>query len=76
MGSDLPRGVHLTHGFYTAKKKVSSTSLYFESLPYHIGSDDLIDFEDLEKIALRFKPKLIICGASAYPREIYYARFR
>ena len=76
MGLDLPSGGHLTHGFYTAKKKVSATSLYFESLPYHIGPDDLIDFDDLEKTALRFKPKLIICGASAYPREIDYPRFR
>lgn len=76
MGLDLPSGGHLTHGFYTTKKKISATSIFFESLPYYIGSNDLIDFDDLEKTAKRFQPKLIICGASAYPRNIDYSRFR
>jgi glycine hydroxymethyltransferase len=76
MGLDLPSGGHLTHGFYTAKKRISATSIFFESFPYTIGPDDLIDYEELEKNAIRYKPRMIICGASAYPREIDYKRFR
>jgi len=77
MGLDLPSGGHLTHGFQTAKKKISATSVFFESMPYQVDSETgLIDYEQLEKNAELFRPKLIICGASAYARDFDYERFR
>jgi len=83
MGLDLPSGGHLTHGFYTYSKKentrkaVSATSVYFESLPYKVDPvSGLIDFEQLARDAALFKPAMIICGGSAYPREWDYAKFR
>ena len=76
MGLDLPSGGHLTHGFYNGNKKVSATSIYFESLPYEIDKDTgLIDYEELEKRALLFRPKCIIAGGSAYPRDWDYEKF-
>lgn len=83
MGLDLPSGGHLTHGFYTYDKTkntrvaVSATSVYFESLPYRVNqTTGIIDYDSLDAQANLFKPALLICGGSAYPREWDYARFR
>jgi glycine hydroxymethyltransferase len=77
MGLDLPSGGHLTHGYQTTKRKVSATSVYFESMPYRVNSrTGLLDYDDLATLASAFKPKLIIAGASAYPRDWDYARMR
>jgi len=83
MGLDLPSGGHLTHGFYTYSKKektrkaVSATSVYFESLPYQVDPiSGLVMHEQLARDASLFKPAMIICGGSAYPREWDYAKFR
>ena len=78
MGLDSPSGGHLSHGYYTSSgKKVSAASIFFENLPYKVNPDTgFIDYEKLEEKALDFRPKILICGGSAYPREWDYARFR
>lgn len=76
MGLDLPSGGHLTHGFMTAKRRVSGSSVYYESVPYTVTAEGLIDYDGLELLAEAVKPRLIICGASAYSRDFDYERFR
>ena len=77
MGLDLPDGGHLTHGYYTEKKKVSATSIFFESMPYKVNQETgLIDYDALAANVKLFKPKLIIAGVSCYPRHLDYKRFR
>ncbi|XP_050134721.1 serine hydroxymethyltransferase 3, chloroplastic-like isoform X2 [Malus sylvestris] len=77
MGLDLSHGGHLSHGFMTPKRRVSGTSIYFESMSYRLNeSTGLVDYDKLEEMADRFKPKLIIAGASAYPRDFDYPRMR
>lgn len=75
MGLDLPSGGHLTHGFMTAKKRISGTSVYYESIPYRVNENGIIDYDGLERLAEVVKPRLIICGASAYSRDLDYERF-
>jgi glycine hydroxymethyltransferase len=77
MGLSLAHGGHLTHGHFTDTKKISASSLYFESKPYFVNEETgLIDYEALEKSAEEFKPGMIICGASGYPRDFDYKRLR
>jgi len=77
MGLGLPDGGHLTHGYYTAKKKMTASSIYFQSFPYGIhGETNLVNYDSLTAQARLFKPKLIICGASAYPRDWDYGKLQ
>lgn len=77
MGLALAHGGHLTHGHKSETKKLNASSIYFESQNYYVDAETLlIDYDRLEKEALEFKPKLLICGASGYPRDFDYKRFR
>lgn len=69
-GMNLLDGGHLTHGW-----KVSATAKYFESHPYHVLPEGIVDYAELEAIAREHKPKLIWCGATAYPRVIEWEKF-
>ncbi|KAG1049402.1 hypothetical protein G6F42_029035 [Rhizopus arrhizus] len=77
MGLDLPHGGHLSHGYQIPNKKISQVSAYFETLPYRLDeSTGRIDYDALEKNAILYRPKVIVAGASAYARNIDYARMR
>jgi glycine hydroxymethyltransferase len=72
MGMNLSQGGHLTHG-----SPVSVSGKWFDIVSYGVREDtQMIDYDELEAIAKKEKPKLIIAGASAYPRKIDFARFR
>ena len=72
MGLDLSHGGHLTHG-----SKVSFSGQIYNSTTFKVKEDTgLVDFDDMLKKAKEFKPKIIICGASAYPRTIEFEKFR
>lgn len=71
MGMNLDHGGHLTHG-----SPVNFSGLYFNIVPYGVNDEGYIDYDELERIAVESKPKLIVAGASAYAREIDFKRFR
>jgi glycine hydroxymethyltransferase len=71
MGLSLPHGGHLTHGW-----KVSVTSKIFNSVPYTVDPDTgRFDYDQIEELAKKHRPKIIISGATAYPREIDFEIF-
>lgn len=70
MGLSLAFGGHLTHG-----SPVSFSGKYFKTIPYELDKNGFLDYESIEKLALKEKPKLIICGFTAYPRTIDFKRF-
>jgi glycine hydroxymethyltransferase len=72
LAMDLPHGGHLTHG-----SKVNFSGKWFHHVGYKVAPDtELIDYDEVRDLALAHRPKLVICGATAYPRLIDFARFR
>lgn len=71
LGMDLSHGGHLTHG-----SKVSSSGKTYSSFFYGVELDGRINYDKVREIAHIVKPKMIICGASAYPRELDFTKFR
>lgn len=72
LGMSLAHGGHLTHG-----SPVNYSGKYFNIVPYGLADDtETIDYDEVERLALTHKPKLILAGASAYPRVIDFKRFR
>ena len=71
MGQALDQGGHLTHG-----SPVNFSGKLYNIVPYDLTPEGYIDYGNLEKLAIEHKPKMIIAGASAYPREIDFAKFR
>lgn len=71
LGMNLTEGGHLTHG-----SPVNISGIYFNFVAYGVDENELLDYEDVRAKALEHKPKMIIAGASAYPREIDFAKFR
>ena len=77
MGLDLPHGGHLSHGYQTPTKKISAVSTYFSTMAYRVNEETgIVDFDALKKSAALFRPKIIIAGASAYPRNWDYAKMK
>ncbi len=70
-GRNLEHGGHLTHG-----SPVNLSGMYFHIVPYGVDDNGFIDYDEVERLAVESKPKLIIAGASAYAREIDFKRFR
>ena len=71
MGMDLSNGGHLTHG-----SPVNMSGKYFKCVSYGVDENGIIDYDDVRRKALEFRPKLIVAGASAYCRTIDFPKFR
>ena len=72
LGMDLTHGGHLTHG-----SPVNLSGLYFNFIHYGVTKDkEVLDYDEIERLAVEHKPKMIIAGASAYSRQIDFVRFR
>lgn len=71
MGLNLDMGGHLTHG-----SPANFSGIYFNIVPYGVNAEGYIDYDEVERIALECKPKMICAGASAYARAIDFKRFR
>lgn len=71
LGMDLSNGGHLTHG-----SKVNFSGKLYNFIAYGVKEDGYIDYEDVERKAMEYKPKLILAGSSAYPRKIDFKKFR
>ncbi|MEK7209523.1 MAG: serine hydroxymethyltransferase [Patescibacteria group bacterium] len=70
MGMKLASGGHLTHGH-----KVSATGIFFKSVQYGVGENGLLNYTDIAQKAQLYRPKVIICGSTAYPRKIDFKKF-
>jgi glycine hydroxymethyltransferase len=71
MGMDLSNGGHLTHG-----SPVNFSGMYFNVVSYGVDEQGCINYDEIQELALKHKPKMIICGASNYPKIIDFKRFR
>ncbi|HRN62754.1 MAG TPA: serine hydroxymethyltransferase, partial [Luteimonas sp.] len=71
LGMSLAHGGHLTHG-----AKVNASGKLFNAVQYGVDGNGLIDYDEVEKLALEHKPKMVVAGFSAYSQEIDWARFR
>ncbi len=71
LGLDLAHGGHLTHGM-----KINYSGKMFNVAAYHVGPDGLVDMEEVARLAQEHRPKMIIAGWSAYPRQLDFAAFR
>ncbi len=76
MGMELASGGHLSHGFATPKRKVTAAAAYYTSVPYKVAPNGWLDYDAIERQVLEVRPKLLICGASAYSRDWDYTRLR
>jgi glycine hydroxymethyltransferase len=77
MGLDLPCGGHLSHGYMVGDKKLTAPAIFFTSRSYQTNLETgLLDYDLIRERVLEHRPKLLICGGSAYPRDWDYFKFR